>query len=91
MIIKVNQVGTITGARETNRYARSNGLDTIISHRSGETEDHTIAHLGVAWKCVGIKTGVIGGERIAKLNEFLRIEEQLGIRSVMAKPIISAE
>lgn len=91
MIIKVNQVGTITGVRETNRYARSNGLDTIISHRSGETEDHTIAHLGVAWKCVGIKTGVIGGERIAKLNEFLRIEEQLGIRSVMAKPIISAE
>ena len=91
MIVKVNQVGTITEARETNRYAQSNGLDTIISHRSGETEDHTIAHLGVAWNCAGIKTGVIGGERIAKLNEFLRIEEQLGIRSVMAKPIISAE
>jgi len=91
MIIKVNQVGTITGTRETNRYAQSGGLDTVISHRSGETEDHTIAHLGVAWKCVGIKTGVIGGERMAKLNELLRIEQQLGIRAAMAKPIINAE
>jgi enolase len=91
MIVKVNQVGTITEARETNRYAQSNGLDTIISHRSGETEDHTIAHLGVAWNCVGIKTGVIGGERLAKLNELLRIEKQLGGRAVMAKPQIRAE
>jgi enolase len=91
MIIKVNQVGTITEARETNRYAQSNGLDTIISHRSGETEDHTIAHLGVAWNCAGIKTGVIGGERLAKLNELLRIEKQLGSRAVMAKQQIRAE
>jgi enolase len=88
MIIKVNQVGTITGARETNRVAQSQGLDTIISHRSGETEDHTIAHLGVAWNCLGIKTGVIGGERLAKLNELLRIEEHLGSRAKMVTPKI---
>lgn len=90
MIVKANQVGTITGMRETNRYAQSNDLDTVISHRSGETEDHTIAHLGVAWNCLGIKTGVIGGERLAKLNELLRIGERLGSRAVMAKPKINA-
>jgi len=84
MIVKVNQVGTISGAQDTAACARDHGIDTIISHRSGETEDYTIAHLGVAWNCVGIKTGVIGGERLAKLNELLRIEELLGTEAALA-------
>ncbi|MDD5082358.1 MAG: hypothetical protein PHU08_03195 [Dehalococcoidales bacterium] len=77
MIIKVNQIGTVTDARKTNDFAQSQGIRTIISHRSGETEDDTIAHIGVAWNCAMIKTGVLGGERLAKLNELIRIEEYL--------------
>ncbi len=75
MIIKVNQVGTVTGARETNDFARSHGVVTAISHRSGETSDSSIAHMGAAWGCSLIKAGVTGGERLAKLNELIRIEE----------------
>ncbi|MBN2570102.1 MAG: phosphopyruvate hydratase [Deltaproteobacteria bacterium] len=78
MILKVNQVGTVTGAEQTGNFAKAYEIDTVISHRSGETEDYSIAHLGVAWNCAGIKTGVIGGERLAKLNELIRIEEILG-------------
>jgi enolase len=52
-------------------------MDTVMSHRSGETTDSTIAHLATAFSCVFLKTGVVGGERIAKLNELIRIEEQL--------------
>jgi enolase len=78
MIIKVNQIGTVTDAKKTNDYAQSQGIKTIISHRSGETDDDTIAHIGVGWQCVMIKTGVLGGERMAKLNELIRIEEDLG-------------
>ncbi len=83
MIIKVNQIGTLTDAKKTNDYAQSQGIKTIISHRSGETDDHTIAHIGVGWNCVMIKTGVLGGERLAKLNELIRIEENLGERATM--------
>jgi enolase len=75
MIIKVNQVGTVTGARETNDYARAHGIATAISHRSGETSDWGIAHMGAAWGCSMIKAGVTGGERLAKLNELIRIED----------------
>jgi cytochrome P450 len=75
MIIKVNQVGTVTGARETNKYAREHGIATAISHRSGETADAGIAHMGAAWGCSLIKAGVTGGERLAKLNELIRIED----------------
>ena len=57
--------------------AREAGLATVISHRSGETTDTTIAHLGVAFGCHAIKTGVVGGERIAKLNELVRIAGEL--------------
>ena len=85
MILKINQIGTIAGAAETSKFALSKGLGTVISHRSGETADNTIAHLAVAWNCIGIKTGVIGGERLAKLNEFIRIEEQLGKEGTMAR------
>jgi enolase len=75
MIIKVNQVGTVTGARETNKFARAHGIATAISHRSGETADAGIAHMGAAWGCSLIKAGVTGGERLAKLNELIRIED----------------
>jgi enolase len=85
MIIKVNQIGTLTGARETNDYAQSHGVKTIVSHRSGETDDDTLAHIGVGWGCILIKTGVLGGERLAKLNELIRIEESLGEKAGLAK------
>lgn len=75
MIIKVNQVGTVSDARATNQAALDAGLTTVISHRSGETSDDSIAHFGTAWNCSMIKTGVLGGERMAKLNELIRLEE----------------
>ena len=55
--------------------AKGNGLETVMGHRSGETTDATMAHLGTAFGCIFLKTGVVGGERIAKLNELIRIEE----------------
>lgn len=85
MIIKVNQIGTLTEARDTNDYAQQQGIKTIVSHRSGETADNTVAHIGVGWGCTMIKTGVLGGERLAKLNELIRIEEVLGEKSTLAK------
>lgn len=75
MIVKPNQVGTVTGAKRTADLARANGIRPIISNRSGETVDCSIAHLGVAWSTVGIKAGVRGGGRIIKLNELIRIEQ----------------
>jgi enolase len=75
MIIKPNQVGTITGAKQTISLAQSHGMKIILSHRSGETPDDSIAHLAVAWNALMIKTGVKGGERLAKLNELIRIEQ----------------
>jgi enolase len=75
MIIKPNQVGTITGAKQTVSLAQSHGMKIILSHRSGETPDDSIAHLAVAWNALMIKTGVKGGERLAKLNELIRIEQ----------------
>jgi enolase len=77
ILIKPNQVGTLTDTFEAVRLAHTNGLDTVMSHRSGETTDTTIAHLATAFSCVFLKCGVVGGERIAKLNELIRIEEQL--------------
>lgn len=77
VLIKPNQVGTLTDTFEAVRLAHTNGLDTVMSHRSGETTDTTIAHLATAFSCVFLKCGVVGGERIAKLNELIRIEEQL--------------
>jgi enolase len=76
-LIKPNQVGTLTDTYEAIHIAHTHGMDTVMSHRSGETTDHTIAHLATAFGCVFIKTGVVGGERIAKLNELIRIEEQI--------------
>jgi len=77
VLIKPNQVGTLTDTFDAVKLAHTHGLDTVMSHRSGETTDDTIAHLATAFSCVFLKTGVVGGERIAKLNELIRIEEQL--------------
>jgi enolase len=76
-IIKPNQIGTLTDTLDAIDLAKRAGYETIVSHRSGETTDDAIAHIGVAFSCFAIKTGAVGGERIAKLNELIRIEEQL--------------
>jgi enolase len=76
-LIKPNQIGTLTDAHEAISLAHRHGMETVISHRSGETEDSAIAHLGCAFGCVLIKTGVVGGERTVKLNELIRIEENM--------------
>ncbi len=78
ILIKPNQIGTLTDMMETVRLAEQNGYERIISHRSGETEDATIAHLAVGLGIRYIKTGTIGGERTAKHNELIRIEEMEG-------------
>ncbi|KAF5078075.1 phosphopyruvate hydratase [Methanoculleus horonobensis] len=75
VLIKPNQIGTLTDTFEAIRLAQENGMETVMSHRSGETTDATIAHLATAFGCIFLKTGVVGGERIAKLNELIRIEE----------------
>jgi enolase len=83
ILIKLNQIGTLTETLETIATARAAGYSTVISHRSGETEDVTIADLAVAVNAGQIKTGSpCRGERTAKYNQLLRIEEQLGKRAV---------
>jgi len=77
VLIKPNQIGTLTETFEAIRLAHTNGMDTVMSHRSGETTDTTISHLATAFSCIFLKTGIVGGERIAKLNELIRIEEIL--------------
>jgi enolase len=77
VLIKPNQCGTLTDTCQTLRLAKKSGITPIFSHRSGETVDDTIAHLAVAFGAPIIKTGVVGGERIAKLNELVRISEEL--------------
>jgi enolase len=84
VLIKPNQVGTLTDTFKAVHLAKNNKIATVISHRSGETLDETIAHLAVAFGCPVIKTGVIGGERAAKLNELIRIEEELDRCAEMA-------
>ncbi|MGC9517403.1 MAG: phosphopyruvate hydratase [Methanomicrobiales archaeon] len=77
IIIKPNQIGTLSDTYDTIRLAKDNKYVPVVSHRSGETTDETIAHLAVAFSCPMIKTGALGGERIAKLNELIRIEEEI--------------
>jgi enolase len=84
IIIKVNQIGTLTDAVETVENAQRHGYATVVSHRSGDTCDWHIAHLAVAYKCPIIKTGVVEGARVAKINELVRIEHFLGNRAKMA-------
>jgi enolase len=78
ILIKPNQVGTLTRTVRTVQAAHKAGFKTVMSHRSGETPDATIAHLAVALGCHAIKTGAVGGERTAKLNELIRIDERTG-------------
>ena len=78
LLVKYNQVGTITETKETILKAKSAGFSCILSHRSGDTEDTSIADLSVAWEMDQIKTGSVSrGERTAKYNRLLRIEEEL--------------
>lgn len=85
VIIKPNQVGTLTGVVWAVNAALSGNFIPIMSHRSGENVDPSIAHLAVAFRCPIIKTGVVGGERIAKINELIRIEEDLGEKAEIAR------
>ena len=83
ILIKVNQIGTLTETLDTMTMAREAGYACVMSHRSGETEDTTIADLAVATGCGQIKTGAPSrSERTAKFNQLLRIEEELGDRAV---------
>jgi enolase len=85
ILVKVNQVGTLSEAMDAVRTAQAAGWGTVISHRSGETEDTTIADLAVALGAGQIKTGSLSrSERTAKYNRLLRIEEELGERAVYA-------
>ena len=79
LLVKVNQIGTLTETINAVTLAQNNGFNTIMSHRSGETEDTTIADLAVALNCGQIKTGSASRtDRIAKYNQLIRIEEMLG-------------
>jgi enolase len=80
--VKVNQIGTLTETIAAVDLAHANGYTTVMSHRSGETEDATIADLAVALGTGQIKTGAPArSDRVAKYNQLLRIEEQLGGRA----------
>jgi enolase len=85
VIIKPNQVGTLTDAWEAAKAAREALYTPVVSHRSGDTVNAEISHLAVAFHCPIIKTGVIEGARIAKINELIRIEDTLGRRAKMAE------
>jgi enolase len=79
ILVKVNQIGTLTETINAVRLAQTSGYTTVMSHRSGETEDSTIADLAVALSCGQIKTGSLSrSDRTAKYNQLLRIEEELG-------------
>jgi len=83
ILIKLNQIGTLTESLDTIETAKRAGFTSVISHRSGETEDTTIADLAVATNIGQIKTGSLcRTERIAKYNQLMRIEEQLGESSI---------
>jgi enolase len=83
ILVKVNQIGTLTETLAAVEMAKRAGYTAVMSHRSGETEDATIAHLAVATGCGQIKTGAPNRtDRVAKYNELLRIEEQLGMSAV---------
>ena len=85
ILVKVNQIGTLTETLDAVSLAQRSGYTAILSHRSGETEDVTIAHLAVATNCGQIKTGAPArSERVAKYNELLRIEEELDTAAVYA-------
>jgi enolase len=85
ILIKVNQIGTLSETLETVNMAHRAAYRAVMSHRSGETEDSTIADLAVATNCGQIKAGSLArSDRLAKYNQLLRIEEQLGDQAVYA-------
>jgi len=85
LLVKVNQIGTLSETLDAVSMAHTNGYTAVLSHRSGETEDTTIADLAVATNCGQIKTGAPArSERVAKYNQLLRIEEELGRAGVYA-------
>jgi enolase len=85
VLIKVNQIGTLSETLETIKIAKANNYTAVISHRSGETEDTTIADIAVGTNAMQIKTGSMSrSERIAKYNQLLRIEEKLGSKAQYA-------
>ena len=86
LLVKVNQIGTITETINAVSMAQNNGYNTIMSHRSGETEDTTIADLAVALNCGQIKTGSASRtDRMAKYNQLIRVEEILGESGIYPK------
>ena len=87
MLIKVNQIGTLTETFDTIEMAKRAGYTAVVSHRSGETEDATIADIAVASNAGQIKTGAPARtDRVAKYNQLLRIEEMLGDVSQFGGP-----
>ena len=83
ILIKVNQIGTLTETLSAIEMAKRSGYTAVVSHRSGETEDTTISHIAVATNSGQIKTGSLSRtDRIAKYNELLRIEEELGSTAI---------
>lgn len=83
ILVKVNQIGTLTETFEAVQMAQRNGYTAVLSHRSGETEDATIADIAVGTNCGQIKTGSASrSDRVAKYNQLLRIEEQLGASAI---------
>ena len=85
ILVKVNQIGTLSEMLATVEAAQKAGYTVVVSHRSGETEDSTIADLSVATNCGQIKTGSLSrSDRTAKYNELIRIEEELGAQAEYA-------
>jgi enolase len=85
ILVKVNQIGTLTETLAAVSMAQRNSYTAVMSHRSGETEDATIADLAVATNCGQIKTGSLArSDRLAKYNQLIRIEEELGDIAVFA-------
>jgi enolase len=89
VLIKMNQIGTISETLSAVELTKKSGLNAIISHRSGESEDTTIADLAVLTRAGQIKTGSLSrSERVAKYNRLLRIEEELGNQAIFSRPAL---
>jgi len=88
IIIKPDQIGTLSRAWDTVRLAVSNGYVPVVSHRSGDTEYDTLAHIAVGFGAPIIKSGILGGERIAKLNELIRIWDYMGKAARMNQALV---
>jgi enolase (EC 4.2.1.11) len=88
IIIKPDQIGTLSRAWDTVRLAISNGYVPVVSHRSGDTEYDTLAHIAVGFGAPIIKSGILGGERIAKLNELIRIWDYMGKAARMNQALV---